>query len=74
MADNKNFPSPPDITDHKTPNYKGNGAIYDSLRFSYDFDRDSTLSYSEEGGKDIEFDFEDYPNENVYEFKNEDKN
>jgi hypothetical protein len=70
MTDNKNFPSPPDIAVQSTPNHKANGAIYDSLRFSYDFDRDSTLSYSEDGGRDIEFEFEEYPNEHVYEFKN----
>lgn len=39
------------------------------MRFSYDIDRDSALSYSEDG-REIDFEFEDYPE---YEFRNEEK-
>jgi hypothetical protein len=39
---------------------KQNPPVYDSLRFSYDFNRISLLS---EEGKDIDFEFEDYPYE-----------
>lgn len=43
--------APPELTSSKIKSQ----TIYDSLRFSYDFDQDSALSYSEDGGQEIDF-------------------
>ena len=43
------------------------GAVIDSLRFSYDLDYDNTLEYSEDG-REINFEFEDYPENEEYQF------